>query len=111
MCVRGVAALDRWLAAHRDVAGFVVWEPVLAGDEAPPAAGRRAAHARNYWDGSRVVSAAMMRSGADAKCLARGDADEAVVWDAVFDYAPGATTPAACGRTILRALPSLAERR
>jgi hypothetical protein len=29
------------------------------------------------------------------------------VWDAVFDYAPGAAAPAGCGRTILRALPSL----
>ena len=37
------------------------------------------------------------------------DADEAVVWDALFDYAPGATTPRACGRTILRELPRLSE--
>ena len=105
--MRGVAALDAWLAAHRDVAGFVVWEPVLAGDEGAPAAGKRAAHARNYWDASRTRSAAMMRSGADPACLAKGDADVGVVWDAVFDYAPGATAPSACGRTILRALPSL----
>lgn len=107
MCVRGVAALDRWLAGHRDVAGFVVWEPVLASDEAAPPMRKRAAHARNYWDASRALSAAMMRSGADPKCLAQGDADIAVVWDAVFDYAPGEAAPALCGRTILRALPSL----
>ncbi|HEX8950528.1 MAG TPA: hypothetical protein VF945_01725, partial [Polyangia bacterium] len=61
--MRGVAALDRWLAAHGDVAGFVVWEPVIASDGDPPAAYRRAAHARNYWDASRAVSTAMMQSG------------------------------------------------
>ncbi|HEY2743220.1 MAG TPA: hypothetical protein VGL86_01300 [Polyangia bacterium] len=105
--MRGVAALDSWLDGHRDVAGFVVWEPVLGSDEAAPAAGKRARRARNYWDASRQVSAAMLRAGGDPACLASGDADLPVVWDALFDYAPGATTPAACGRTILRALPSL----
>ncbi len=105
--MRGVAALDHWLAQHADVAGFVVWEPVLKSDEAAPPAGRRARHARNYWDAARTRSTAMMRSGADPACLAQGDADEAVVWDAVFDYAPGASTPAFCGRTILQALPGL----
>jgi hypothetical protein len=107
VCVRGVAALDRWLAQHREVAGFVVWEPVLPADEAAPRADKRARHARNYWDAGRAESAQMMRSGADPACLAQGDADDAVVWDAVFDYAPGATAPQFCGRTILRALPSL----
>ena len=105
--MRGVAALDRWLAGHREVAGFVVWEPVLASDEAAPATDKRARHARNYWDAARARSAAMMGSGADPKCLAQGDADIAVVWDALFEYAPGATAPTFCGRTILRALPSL----
>jgi hypothetical protein len=109
--VRGVAALDQWLARHPDAEGFVVWEPVLGSDAAAPASGKRARHARNYWDAARSVSAAMQRAGGDPACLASGDADLPVVWDAVFDYAPGATTAAACGRTILRALPSLAERR
>ena len=111
MCVRGVAALDKWLAGHGDVAGFVVWEPVIASDESAPAAYKRARHARNYWDATRVVSATMLKSGGDPACLAQGDASEAVVWDAVFDYAPKAAAPAACGRTILKALPSLVERR
>jgi hypothetical protein len=111
VCVRGVAAFDEWLAQHRDVDGFVVWEPVLGSDDAPPSWRRRARHARNYWDAARSVSAAMMRAGGDPSCLSAGDADLPVVWDAVFDYAPGATTAAACGRTILRALPSLPERR
>jgi hypothetical protein len=105
--VRGVAALDRWLDGHRDVAGFVVWEPVIASDDGAPAAYKRAGNARNYWDASRAVSTAMMRAGGDPECLGQGDGDDAVVWDALFDYAPGATTPAHCGRTILRALPSL----
>ena len=105
--MRGVAALDGWLAAHPDADGFVVWEPVIESDHGEPAARKRAKHARNYWDASRSLSAAMLKAGGDANCLAQGDADDAVVWDAVFEYAAGATTPAACGRTILRALPSL----
>lgn len=107
--MRGASALDRWLGAHRDVAGFVVWEPVLAGDTAPPARERRAAHARNYWDAALLRSTAMKASGADPKCLAQGDADVGVVWDAVFDYAPGSDAPRFCGRTILQALPALPE--
>jgi len=109
--VRGVAALDKWLAAHGEAAAFVVWEPVIASDGDAPAAYKRARHARNYWDATRVLSTAMLRAGGDPACLAQGDADDAVVWDAVFDYAPGVATPAACGRTILRALPSLPDRR
>jgi hypothetical protein len=105
--VRGVAALDGWLAKHADAEGFVVWEPVIASDAGEPATYRRAKHARNYWDASRALSAAMMRAGGDPKCLGQGDGDGAIVWDAVFEYAPGATTPASCGHTILRALPSL----
>jgi hypothetical protein len=105
--VRGVAALDGWLDGHRDVAGFVVWEPVIASDGDAPASYKRGKHARNYWDASRAVSTAMMRAGGDPECLGKGDGDDAIVWDALFDYAPGATTPASCGRTILRALPSL----
>ena len=105
--MRGVAALDDWLASRRDAAAFVVWEPVLDSDDAAPAAGKRARHARNYWDASRSVSAAMLKAGGDPACLDTGDADLPVVWDVVFDYAPGATAPTACGRTILKALPSL----
>ncbi|MGZ3443018.1 MAG: hypothetical protein ACXVDD_26030 [Polyangia bacterium] len=105
--MRGVAALDRWLDAHRDVSGFVVWEPVIASDDGAPAAYKRAAHARNYWDASRAVSTVMLRTGGDPECLGQGDGDDAIVWDALFDYAPGATTAGHCGRTILRALPSL----
>jgi hypothetical protein len=95
------------MKAHPEAEGFVVWEPVIESDRGEPAARERARHARNYWDASRTLSAAMLRAGGDPKCLAQGDADDAVVWDAVFDYPAGATTPAACGRTILRALPSL----
>ena len=105
--MRGVAALDKWLGAHGEAAAFVVWEPVIASDGDAPAAYKRARHARNYWDATRVVSEAMLKAGGDPACLGQGDADDAIVWDAVFDYAPGAATPAACGRTILRALPSL----
>ena len=85
----------------------MVWEPVLGSDEGAPAAGKRARRARNYWDAGRSVSAAMMKAGGDPACLSAGDADLPVVWDAVFDYAAGAATARACGRTILRALPTL----
>ena len=34
---------------------------------------------------------------------------EAVVWDAVFDYAPGATLPACAGGRFCEALPTLAQ--
>jgi len=109
VCVRGVAALDKWLAAHGDAAGFVVWEPVIASDGAAPESYKRARHAHNYWDALRSLSGVMMRAGGDPECLGQGDGDDAVVWDALFDYAPGATTPRACGRTILRALPALVD--
>lgn len=107
--MRGVAAFDEWLAARPEVAGFVVWEPVLGSDAAAPSVTKRARHARNYWDAARSVSGAMLKAGGDPACLSAGDADLPVVWDAVFDYAPGATTARACGRTILKALPALPE--
>jgi hypothetical protein len=107
--VRGASALDQWLAQHREAAGFVVWEPVLPNDEAPP--DELAAHAHNYWDVGRARSMAMQKSGADPRCLSGGDIDEEIVWDVVFDYAPGSATAAYCGRTILRAMPGLVERR
>lgn len=107
--MRGVAALDDWLAARPEVAGFVVWEPVLGSDDAAPSVAKRARHARNYWDASRTVSAAMMKTGGDPQCLGQGDSDLPVVWDALFDYAPGATEATACGRTILRELPLLSR--
>ena len=105
--MRGASALDRWLDGHPDVAGFVVWEPVLAEDTAAPSASRRARHARNYWDAALARSTAMQASGADPSCLAQGDAEAGVVWDALFDYPPGAARPASCGRTILQTLPRL----
>jgi hypothetical protein len=109
VCVRGARALDDWLGQHREAAGFVVWEPVLASDEAPPRT--LAAHAHNYWDTERARSAAMLRSGADPACLASGSAEDGIVWDAVFDYAPNRGTPAFCGRPIVAVLDELVEHR
>jgi hypothetical protein len=114
VCVRGASALDRWLAGDgHDVAAAIVWEPVLDGDHAPAAAGR-ARHARHYWDPERTLSAAVRASAAAPACVSAGDADLDVVWDAVFVYPPGVRwvgaappAPAVCGRTILRALPSV----
>lgn len=104
--MRGASALDRWVAEHRGVDAFVVWEPVLDGDVVPPPA-KLAAHAHNYWDPERTRSRALKASGADPACLASGSAELNVVWDAVFDYAAGSEAPSACGRTILQALPRL----
>jgi hypothetical protein len=109
--VRGASALDHWLRSHGpDVAVAVVWEPVLDGDAAPPAA-RRLATARNYWDARRILSAALRRSSADAACVAAGDTSLDVVWDAIFVYPPGVRwtgdtppAPLSCGRPIIRAL-------
>ena len=99
--MRGASALDDWLAHHRSVDAFVVWEPVLLGDTAPPPPARLVTHARNYWDAGRDISTALQSSGADPACLERGSARDAVVWDAWFDYPAGAARPALCGRTIL----------
>lgn len=105
--MRGASALDQWLARHRGVDAFVVWEPVLVRDTAPPPRARLVAHARNYWDAARDVSTALQQSGADPACLSRGSAGDAVVWDAWFDYAPDASTPAQCGRTIIETVDKL----
>jgi hypothetical protein len=114
--VRGASALGSWLDRDaRDVAAIVVWEPVLDGDDTP-AARKWVAAARNYWDPGRSLSAALRASGAEPACLASGDTDVDVVWDAVFVYAAdarwddGLPRPIACGRTILRTLPSLSAR-
>lgn len=107
--MRGASALDAWLGRHREAAGFVVWEPVLPYDDAPP--DQLIVHAHNYWDPGRARSTVMQKSGADPRCLSGGDADPEIVWDAVFDFAPGSARPAYCGRTILRAMPALADKR
>lgn len=95
------------------MAAAIVWEPVLDGDAAPPAA-RRLATARNYWDPRRVLSPALRRSAADRACVSAGDTDLDVVWDAIFVYPPGVRwtgdtppAPLACGRPIIRAIPSV----
>jgi hypothetical protein len=115
--VRGASALDAWLKSDGSaVAAATVWEPVLDADAAP-GAGRRVSHARNYWDGARTLSTALRRSGADAACVAAGDADVDVVWDALFAYGPDARwdgdvppPPLACGRPIVRALAPVVAR-
>ncbi|MDB4970514.1 MAG: hypothetical protein JWN44_6203 [Myxococcales bacterium] len=108
--MRGASALDHWLDEHRDVAAFVVWEPVLAADDAPPAS-QLARHAHNYWDPTRARSQALETSGFDPACLSQGSAREEIVWDALFDFAPQRAAPAFCGRPIVDVLGRLVERR
>jgi hypothetical protein len=104
--VRGASALDQWVAAHPGVEAFIVWEPVLDGDVVPDAA-KLVRHGHNYWDPERTRSAVMKRSGAEPGCLVSGSAELDVVWDAVFEYAPGAERVGWCGRTIVGKLGEL----
>jgi hypothetical protein len=86
--VRGASALQDLLTRTPDpaLAAFVVWEPVIWSDLAPPLTGvlgrvsdRRAAQ---IWDRELLVSAEVRRAiGADE--------DVSVVWDCVAVYPPG----------------------
>ena len=86
--MRGASALEDLLRRTPDpvLAAFVVWEPVIWSDLAPPLTGvlgrvsdRRAAQ---FWDAERLVSAELRRAiGADE--------DVSVVWDCVAIYPSG----------------------
>jgi hypothetical protein len=76
---------------------FVIWEPVLASDLAPPTSSTLArlhdARAAQYWDAGRALSEDIVRSmRADPKRYAFEDAIESdrIVWDVVALFPRGA---------------------
>jgi hypothetical protein len=90
--VRGASALDRLLAELPDapLRAFVVWEPVLGTDLAPPLTpvlGRlRDARAIQSWDPERILSADLLRSVNEdpARYGFEGPLpDDTIVWDVV----------------------------
>lgn len=97
--MRGASALQQVLSERPGarIRAFVVWEPVLWSDIAPPI-GRVLAEtpdrrARQYWDRDRLLSAAVVQSALDdpgAWDLEEPFAPGAIVWDYVALYSPGA---------------------
>jgi hypothetical protein len=75
---------------------FVVWEPVLVIDVAPPGRGTLARvpdpRAAQYWDRSRALSRAivtgLLEDGAGGP--RQGVHSKTIVWDVIAVYAPGA---------------------
>ena len=86
--MRGSSALEATLEKHHDddVAVFVVWEPILVTDVAPPTSDDLARchdpRARQIWDEGGGVAGAVKSDSAPRH---RGQA-----WDYVALYAPGA---------------------
>ncbi len=110
--MRGASALAEVLAGAPAVKAFVVWEPVLDSDTAPPGpsvALTGDARVHRYWDPKLTVSRRLLAEAiAPADCLFGKDTNDPVVWDAVFVYPPGTRwgnklpAPAFCGRTVVR---------
>jgi hypothetical protein len=97
------------------MAVYVVWEPVLASDVAPPAPVlvEKLADPRvhRYWDPQLLLSKTMQAAHRDdPKCLLEGDEP---VWDAVFLYPPDARWDSAppraqfCGRPVIKVIDDL----
>ncbi len=96
--MRGASALEAVLADHpaREIRAFVVWEPVLWTDVAPPRDGVLAllqdARGRQYWDPDKLLSSAWVaatQAAPGAWNLEQGLSADTVVWDVVALYPPG----------------------
>jgi hypothetical protein len=94
-CLKGASGLNRLLEARaaRDVAVFVVWQPVLSTDWGQPGTPvlRRLAHpeVRQYWDSGRVVAEDLRRTfetpdRGPSCCYQNG-----VWWDFIAVFPPG----------------------
>ena len=87
--MRGASALERVLheLPGASIRVFVVWEPVLLLDTAPPTTAGLALvgdrRASQYWDQRRLLSTAIL----DARRAEPGDLG--IVWDWVAVFAPG----------------------
>src|SRR5215470_14578696 len=96
--MRGASALQALLdeLGQRPLHVFIVWEPVVATDLAPPTSAvlARASDPRvsQYWDRSKALSKSLQRAAADAwrGFPIAGDLREAgVVWDYVLVFPTG----------------------
>jgi hypothetical protein len=97
VCVRGASALDEMMATLPEarVRLFVVWEPVIRTDIAPPTSSvmgkLRDTRAAQFWDPKRLVSDALIGTArAHLERLPPGDEVPSVIWDAVLIYGPEA---------------------
>ena len=99
MCLRGASAIQTLLESRPDldVRVFVIWEPVIVTDIAPPTSGTLAripdARVAQFWDEGRVVSAEIVRSvRADPARYGLADEldDDTIVWDTVVLIPPAA---------------------
>ena len=96
--MRGASALAQLLHDHPSpsLRLFVVWEPVLAIDRAPPAAPPPEladARAELYWDPSKLVSRALMAGG--PRDPGYDVTPNGTIWDTLVVFAPGARWDAA----------------
>ncbi len=91
--MRGASALAKLLHDHPSpsLRLFVVWEPVLTIDHAPPDApppDLADARAELYWDPSKLVSQALAASGPRDPGYDVGP--NGTIWDTLVVFAPGA---------------------
>lgn len=96
--MRGASALQAVLSdlKWKDVRVFVVWEPVILTDVAPPTTGvlSRITDTRSiqFWDRSRLLSSALVRTARkkwrDFPQVAEMDEDT-IIWDCVLIFPPG----------------------
>ena len=99
MCLRGASAIQKLLDSQPDpqLRVFVIWEPVIVTDVAPPTSGTLArvhdARAAQFWDEDRVVSAEIVRSVRNDPGRYRFTEplyEDTIVWDTVLLIPPGA---------------------
>jgi hypothetical protein len=97
VCLRGASAVQEILDSRPGLRArlFVVWEPVIATDLAPPTTGALArihdARAAQYWDDDKALSADIVRSVVAApERYGLGDelGPDSVVWDTVAVFPP-----------------------
>jgi len=97
--MRGASAVQEILTARPELAVrvFVVWEPVIPTDVAPPTSKTLARihdrRARQYWDRDRALSADVVRSilAAPDRYGLRDQVDaDTIVWDTVAVFPAGA---------------------
>jgi hypothetical protein len=115
--VRGASALAKLLHDHPSpsLRLFVVWEPVLQIDHAPPAAPPPEfadERAELFWDPSKLVSQALTASG--PRDPGYGLAPNGTIWDTLVVFAPGARWDGAlppharAGSDVIDAVPIMA---